>query len=95
MKIIHKVIVVIVLGLFLAGLPSSLPAQTPPKESPKEIVALLKEQSNKLSNDLRRIHREIAALRVGSRQAGYQRRFRRYRLHLRSVRGSRFCRFAP
>jgi nickel transport protein len=64
MKIIHKVIVVIVLGLFLAGLPSSLPAQTPPKESPKEIVALLKEQSNKLSNDLRRIHREIAALRV-------------------------------
>jgi len=64
MKIIHRVLMVIVLGLFLAGLPSSLPAQTPPKESSQEIVALLKEQNSKLSNDLRRIQREIAALRA-------------------------------
>ena len=33
MKIIHRVIVVIVLELFLAGLPSSLPAQTPDRKS--------------------------------------------------------------
>ena len=64
MKIIHRVLMVIVLGLFLTGLPSSLSAQTPPKESSQEIIALLKEQNSKLSNDLRRIQREIAALRA-------------------------------
>ena len=64
MKIIHRMKVVIVLGLFLTGLPSSLPAQAPPKDSSLEIIALLKEQNSKLSNDLRRIQREIAALRA-------------------------------
>jgi hypothetical protein len=64
MTIIQKGILIGILWLFLAGLPGSLPAQTPPKESAHEVVMLLKEQNSKLSNDLRRIHREIAALRA-------------------------------
>ena len=64
MTIIRKGILVGILWLFLAGLPGSLPAQTPPAESSHEVVMLLKEQNRKLSNDLRRIQREIAALRA-------------------------------
>jgi len=64
MKTIQKVLVVGVLWICLAGLPSTLPAQTPPGENSQEIVTLLKEQNNKLSSDLRRIQREIAALRA-------------------------------
>lgn len=64
MTIIRKCILVGVLGLSLVVLPSSLPAQSPPEESSQEVVSFLKEQNSKLSNDLRRIHREIAALRA-------------------------------
>ncbi len=61
---IRRGLMVSVLWLFLAGLPSSLPAETPPGENCQEVIALLKEQNSKLSNDLRRIQREIAALRA-------------------------------
>jgi nickel transport protein len=64
MTMIRKGILVCVLWLFLAGLPGLLPAQTPTEESSHEVVKLLKEQNSKLSNDLRRIQREIAALRA-------------------------------
>jgi hypothetical protein len=64
MMMIRRGIMAGVLWLFLAGLPSSLPAQTPPEESSQEVVALLKEQNSKLSSELRRIQREIAALRA-------------------------------
>jgi hypothetical protein len=52
-----------VLWLFLAALPNSLSAQTPPEKS-QEVIALLEAQNSRLSSDLRRIHREIAALRA-------------------------------
>ena len=39
-------------------------AQASPDESPQAVVALLKEQNSKLSEDLRRIQREIASLRA-------------------------------
>lgn len=61
---IQRGIMVGVFWLFLVGLPNSLPAQTPSEENSQEIVTLLKQQNNKLSNDLRRIKREIAALRA-------------------------------
>ncbi len=64
MMMIRKGILVGILCLFLAGLPGSLPAQTPPVESSHEVAMLLKEQNSKLSHDLRRIQREIAALRA-------------------------------
>ena len=64
MTIIQKGFMVGVLCLFLASLPSLLLAQTPPGENSQEVITLLKEQNSKLSNDLRRIQREIAALRA-------------------------------
>ena len=52
------------LCLLLLGLPGSLSAESPPEGSSQEIVMLLKKQNSKLSGDLRRIQREIAALRA-------------------------------
>ncbi|MCF8075996.1 MAG: hypothetical protein K9K63_04555 [Desulfotignum sp.] len=57
----------LVMGLLcfsLAGLSGPLWAQNPPEDSTGEIIALLKEQNSALSADLRRIQREIAALRA-------------------------------
>ena len=64
MKIIQRGLMVSVLWVCLVGLPSSLPAQTPSEKSSQEIVTLFKEQNSKLSSELRRIQREIAALRA-------------------------------
>jgi hypothetical protein len=64
MMIIQRGLMVGVLWFCLAGLPSSLLAQSPPEKSCHEVVTLLKEQNSNLSRDLRRIHREIAALRA-------------------------------
>jgi len=64
MTIIQRGLMVGVLCLFLASSPSLLLAQTPPGESSQEVITLLKEQNSKLSGDLRRIQREIAALRA-------------------------------
>lgn len=54
----------------LAGLPGSLFAQSPAEENPQAVITLLREQHGKLSGDLRRIHREIAALRADINQPG-------------------------
>lgn len=64
MRIIQRGLMTGVLWLFLVGLPNLLPAQTPPEDSSQDVVTLLKEQNSRLSNDLRRIQREIAALRA-------------------------------
>jgi nickel transport protein len=53
-----------VLCFYLVGLSGPLWAQDPPEETAGEVIVLLKEQNRKLSEDLRRIHREIAALRA-------------------------------
>jgi len=52
------------LWLCLAGLAGPLWAQDPPEKDASEVVQLLKEQNSNLSRDLRRIQREIAALRA-------------------------------
>lgn len=39
-------------------------AQSPTADPPQEVVALLKEQNQRISEELRRIQREIAALRA-------------------------------
>jgi len=64
MIIIQRGLMVGVLCLFLARSPSLLLAQTPTDESSQEVITLLKEQNSKLSADLGRIQREIAALRA-------------------------------
>ena len=56
--------------LCLAGTPGVLRAQAPPAESCPEIVTLLKEENAKLSCELRRIQREIAALRADLQKPG-------------------------
>ena len=61
MKKIQKNLVVSFFCLCLAGLPGLLWAQNPPDENIKEVILLLKEHNSKLSGDLRRIQREIAA----------------------------------
>lgn len=48
------------------------PAQTPAEESPQELAALLAEQNSSLSRELRRIQREIAALRADLGKPGFQ-----------------------
>ena len=53
-----------VVGLLLFILPGSGGAQESSGEDSQAITALLKEQNRKLSGDLRRIQREIAALRA-------------------------------
>lgn len=52
------------LCLFLTGIPGLALAQAPRDDSTGEVIALLKAQNSELSGDLRRIHREIAALRA-------------------------------
>jgi nickel transport protein len=64
MKTNQKWFIVGVMWVCLVGMPGTLPAQTPSDESIQEIVTILKEQNHKLSSDLRRIQREIAALRA-------------------------------
>ena len=70
MIIIQRGVMVGVLCLFLASSPSLLLAQTLPDESSREVITLLKEQNSKLSNDLRRIQREISALRADLEKPG-------------------------
>jgi nickel transport protein len=56
-----------VLCLYLAWFPGLLWAQDTQDtqdDSSGEVITLLKEQNSALSRDLRRIHREIAALRA-------------------------------
>ncbi len=50
-------------GLLLAVLPGPGWAQDPVSTDTQAVISLLKEQNGKLSGDLRRIQREIAALR--------------------------------
>lgn len=59
-----------VVWICLAGAPGALLAQTPPEGSCQEIVALIKEENGQLSGELRRIQREIAALRADLEKPG-------------------------
>ena len=60
----------IVLAACLLGGASALWAQEPPEDGCQETVTLLKAQEHKLSGDLRRIQREIAALRAELKEPG-------------------------
>lgn len=72
MMVIRKGLIAGILWVCLAGLPGVLPAQTPADEGAQEIAMLLKEQNSKLSGDLRRIQREIAALRADLDKPGFK-----------------------
>jgi hypothetical protein len=61
-----------VAGLFLVIHPGTGWAQDSPAEGTQAVIALLKEQNSKLSGDLRRIQREIAALRADLNEPGME-----------------------
>ena len=56
--------VICIVSLLLMILPATLWAQGPQEDNYQEVVTLLQEQNSKLSGEIRRIHREIAALRA-------------------------------
>lgn len=64
MTTIRRGLAIGIVILLLIILPGAGWAQESPDEGPQAVIALLKEQNNKLSGDLRRIQREIAALRA-------------------------------
>ncbi|SPD72913.1 conserved exported hypothetical protein [uncultured Desulfobacterium sp.] len=64
MKSIPRSLIACLVWLLLAGPAGPLHAHTPPEGHSEDVVTLLKAQNSKLSGDLRRIQREIAALRA-------------------------------
>ena len=68
MKLIQRVFLIGLIWVCVTGIPGRLLAQAPHEnESQKysdDVVQLIKEQNSKMSAELRRIQREIAALRA-------------------------------
>jgi hypothetical protein len=64
MKMVQRGWVIGVLWVCLMAFPGALYAQSPDDPAPEAVAVLLKEQNSKLSGELRRIQREIAALRA-------------------------------
>lgn len=64
MKYLSRGIAFLVFCGCLAVLPNSLSAETSAEDSCRTVITQLQEQNDKLSGDLRRIRREIAALRA-------------------------------
>jgi nickel transport protein len=64
MKTILKYLVVIFVCFNLAAIPGTVCAQENQEASIQEVISLLQKQNNKLSVEIRRIHRELAALRA-------------------------------
>ena len=57
-------LVICIVGLLLMVLQGTLYAQSSQEDNCQVVVTLLQEQNSKLSGEIRRIHREIAALRA-------------------------------
>jgi nickel transport protein len=64
MKIILRYLVVSIICFNLAAISGTVCAQENQEGSIQEVMSLLQEQNNKLSVEIRRIHRELAALRA-------------------------------
>jgi nickel transport protein len=58
------------LGIALLGRPAPVGAQTPAGAEPQAVAALLQEQQRELTAELRRIQRELAALRADLEKPG-------------------------
>jgi len=70
MNIFQKAAGVGVMWLCLAGFPGVLQAQSPGAQNTEAMVTLFQEQNEKLSGELRRIQRELAALRADLAKPG-------------------------
>jgi len=69
MSSLQTALLSVTICLLLAGWPGSSHAQNPPADSP-QVVKLLEEHNRELSRDLRRIQREIAALKAELEKPG-------------------------
>lgn len=67
-----KILASMVICAALSLLPARAPAETAAGEPPQDIAALLAEQNSALTRELRRIQREIAALRADLDKPGFQ-----------------------
>jgi nickel transport protein len=54
----------------LLGRPALVSAQTPAEDAPQAVAALIQEQQRELTAELRRIQRELAALRAELEKPG-------------------------
>jgi hypothetical protein len=64
MKVVQRGLAIGVMWVCLLGPAGALYAQSPGEPAPEAVAALLEKQNSKLSGELRRIQREIAALRA-------------------------------
>jgi hypothetical protein len=72
MKLLHKALGIGALWFCLLAMPHGLLAQTPSEDNGQQVITLLKEQNSHLSGELRRIQREIAALRAELEKPGFK-----------------------
>ncbi len=72
MTCFSKVLIVGGISAWLMSFPVTAAAQTPAAENAPELATLFKEQTGKLSGDLRHIQREIAALRADLEKPGFR-----------------------
>jgi nickel transport protein len=70
MNRLQKSLVTLVMGVCLLGGPTCLYAASPAQDPCQVSLAQFQEQNNKLSGDLRRIQRELAALRADLAKPG-------------------------
>ena len=70
MRFANSVFFICVVCIVVALPPAALQAQNPPEEKPQAAAAMPTEQYSDLSHELRRIHREIAALRADLDEPG-------------------------
>jgi nickel transport protein len=70
MTTLKRSVMIAVLCFLLGVLPCVAFAQSVQEESTQDVITLLKDQNRKLSGDLRRIQREIAALRAELEEPG-------------------------
>ena len=72
MTLTAKAVFLVMSGFLLTGLPDPAFSHYPGTENTQEIFMILKEQNARLSEDMRRIHREIAALRSDLEKPGFR-----------------------
>jgi len=72
MNRVQKSLVMLVMGICLFGAPTYLYAASPAIDPCQAVLAQVQEQNNKLSGDLRRIQRELSALRADLAKPGLE-----------------------
>jgi hypothetical protein len=72
MTVTAKAVFLGLLGVFLTGLPGLASDRNNGADNTQKIIMILEEQDARLTEDMRRIHREIAALRSDFEKPGFR-----------------------